>query len=85
MLVRVHNRCKIIDTDPGNNHCDESTVGLSADARTVHDQWSDGPQPGVERSATWWPDCLRVHRGGGVRRWRLDLAPGRDPIREERS
>jgi hypothetical protein len=31
------------------------------------------------------PDGPRVRRGGGVRRHRLDLAPGRDPVREERS
>jgi hypothetical protein len=30
------------------------------------------------------PDGPRVHRGGGVRRRRLDLAPGRDPVTEER-
>jgi hypothetical protein len=37
--------------------------------RTVHAYSSDGP---------------RVHRGGGVRRWRLNLAPGRDPVGVER-
>ena len=31
------------------------------------------------------PDGLRVLRGGGVHRRRLDLAPGRDPVGEERS
>jgi hypothetical protein len=31
------------------------------------------------------PDGPRVRGGGGVRRQRLDLAPGRDPIGEERS
>jgi hypothetical protein len=53
------------------------------------------------RSATWYrgwrslpdgrtvrayrPDGPRVRRGGEGRRRRLDLAPGRDPVREERS
>jgi hypothetical protein len=62
---------------------------------------TDGPQPGAGRSATWhrarvpcltsWtvhayrPDSPRVRRGGEVRRRRLDLAPGRDPVGEERS
>jgi hypothetical protein len=31
------------------------------------------------------PDGPRVHRGGEGRRRRLDLAPGRDPVGEERS
>jgi hypothetical protein len=30
-------------------------------------------------------DGRRVRRGGGVRRWCLNLAPGRDPVGEERS
>jgi hypothetical protein len=61
---------------------------------------ADGPRPGVGRSATWSrarvpcltdrtvrayrPDGPRVRRGGGVRRRRLNLAPGRDPVGEER-
>jgi hypothetical protein len=61
----------------------------------------DGPRPGVGRSATWnrglgslpdgrtvralGPDGPRVRRGGEGRRRRLDLAPGRDPVEEERS
>jgi hypothetical protein len=31
------------------------------------------------------PDGPRVRGGSGVRRWRLNLAPERDPIGEERS
>jgi hypothetical protein len=31
------------------------------------------------------PDGPRVPRGGGVHRRHLDLAPGRDPVGEERS
>jgi hypothetical protein len=31
------------------------------------------------------PKGPHVRRGGGVRRRRLDLAPGRDPVGEERS
>jgi hypothetical protein len=48
--------------------------------------------PGAGRSAPWGrtvralgPDGPRVRRGGGSRRRRLDLAPGRDPVGEERS
>jgi hypothetical protein len=62
---------------------------------------ADGPRPGAGQSATWYrgwrslpdgrtvrayrPDGPRVRRGGEGRRWCLDLAPGRDPVREERS
>jgi hypothetical protein len=61
----------------------------------------DCPRPGAGRSAAWCaaraslpdgrtvralgPDGPRVRRGGGSRRRRLDLAPGRDPVGEERS
>jgi hypothetical protein len=62
---------------------------------------ADCPRPGAGRSEAWCaaraslpdgrtvralgPDCPRVRRGGGSRRRRLDLAPGRDPVGEERS
>jgi hypothetical protein len=62
---------------------------------------SDCPRPEAGRSAAWCaaraslpdgrtvralgPDGPRVRRGGGSRRRRLDLAPGRDPVGEERS
>jgi hypothetical protein len=55
---------------------------------------ADCPRPGAQlgflcltagRSAPWGPDGPRVRRGGGSRRRRLDLAPGRDPVGEERS
>jgi hypothetical protein len=62
---------------------------------------TDGPWPGVGRSVTWrrgygscltsrtvcawWPNGPCVRMGGGVCRWRLDLAIGRDPVGEERS
>jgi hypothetical protein len=61
---------------------------------------ADGPRPGAGRSANWsrarvpWltdrtvrayrPDGPHVRRGGGVRRRRLNLAPGRDPVGEKR-
>jgi hypothetical protein len=61
---------------------------------------TDGPWPGAGRSAAWRrarvtcltgrtvrayrPNGPRVCRGGGVHRRRLNLAPGRDPVREER-
>jgi hypothetical protein len=58
--------------------------------------WSgaDGPRPGAGRSATWrrgygfLPDGRTVRACAGAaedRRRRLDLAPGRDPVGEERS
>jgi hypothetical protein len=62
---------------------------------------ADCPRPEAGRSAAWCaaraslpdgrtvralgPDGPRVRRGGGSRRRRLDLAPGRDPVGEERS
>jgi hypothetical protein len=62
---------------------------------------ADGPRPGAGRPATWYmglgslpndrtvrayrSDGPRVRRGGEGRRRRLDLAPGRDPVGEERS
>jgi hypothetical protein len=58
---------------------------LSAEARTVCGQGLDDPQPAV--GLRFLPDGLdgpRVRRGGGVRRQRLYLAPGRDPVGEER-
>jgi hypothetical protein len=55
---------------------------------------ADGPRPGAGRSATWLRarvpclTCWTVRvcaRAAKVARRRLDLAPGRDPIEEERS
>jgi hypothetical protein len=61
---------------------------------------ADGRRPGAGRSATWYrglgslpdgrtvrayrPDGPRVRMGGKGRRRRLDLAPGRDLVGEER-
>jgi hypothetical protein len=61
---------------------------------------ADGPRPGAGRSATWRkaqvpcptdrtvcayrPDGPRMRRGDRVRRRRLNLAPGRDPVGQER-
>jgi hypothetical protein len=69
-------------------------VVLSAQGLTVRGLGPDGPRPGARlgllcltagRTAPWGPDGPRVRRGGGSRRRRLDLAPGRDPVGEERS
>jgi hypothetical protein len=62
---------------------------------------ADGPRPRAGRSATWreakvscltagrsapWGRTVRACAGAAEdRRWRLDLAPGRDPVGEERS
>lgn len=78
----------------GANHSIRTVVVLSAQARTVHSQGSDYPRPGT---GAWVPyltaerstPCGRTVRacagGGEGRRRCLDLAPGRDPVREERS
>jgi hypothetical protein len=51
----------------------------------VRGQGSNGPRPGARaRVLTNEPDGPRVRRGAEVRRQRLDLAPGRDPVGEER-
>jgi hypothetical protein len=47
--------------------------------RTIHDLEQGLGFPALR------PDSPRVRMGGGSRRRRLDLAPGRDPIGEERS
>jgi hypothetical protein len=66
-------------------------VMLPGQTRTVRGTGPDGPRPGtgagdpcltVGRSA---PTGRTVRRGGEGRRRRLDLAPGRDPVGEERS
>jgi hypothetical protein len=75
------------------NHSIRTVAVLSAEA--------NGSWPGAERFATWRRarvSCLTVGRstpwgrtvcacagGGEGRRRRLDLAPGRDPVGEERS
>jgi hypothetical protein len=55
---------------------------------------ADGPRPGAGlrfscltagRSAPWGRTVRTCAEGGEVRRQRLDLAPGRDPVEEERS
>jgi hypothetical protein len=55
---------------------------------------ADGPWPGAKLSRDLAQglgslpdvsDSPRVRRGGGVHCRRLDLAPGRDPIGEDRS
>jgi hypothetical protein len=71
--------------DPGANHYDDNRRRCSLHRRgwsatrgqTVRDlaQGSGSLPDG--------PNGPRVHKGGGVRR--LDLAPGRDPVGEERS
>jgi hypothetical protein len=78
----------------GANHSIRTVAVLSAQARTVRGQEPDSPRPGTGasvpclttgRSAPYgW--MVRACAGGGEgRRRRLYLAPGRDPVREERS
>jgi hypothetical protein len=72
----------------------EPAAVLSTQGRTVRGQGPNGPRPGaglrfsfltVGRSVPWgW--TVRACAGGGEGRRRcLDLAPGRDPVGEERS
>jgi hypothetical protein len=77
---------KCVGTDTGANHCDDNRRRCSlhrcrrsaARGRMVRDlaQGSCSLPDG--------PDGPRVRRGSGVRRRRLNLAPGRDPVGEER-
>ena len=72
----------------------EPTAVLSGQTRTVRSTGPDGPRPGAGarvpcltagRSAPWG---RTVHACAGAvedHRRRLDLAPGRDPVGEERS
>jgi hypothetical protein len=78
----------------GANHCVRTGGGTLC-------RGADGPRPEAGRSATWYrvlgslpdgrtvrayrSDGPRVRRGGEGRRRRLDLSPGRDPVREDRS
>jgi hypothetical protein len=57
---------------------------LSGQVRTVRGTGPDGPRPGAGARVP----CRTVRAYAGAaedRRWRLDLAPGRDPVGEERS
>jgi hypothetical protein len=75
-------------------HSTRTVAVFSGQARTVCGQGPDGPRPGAgarasclttERSAPW-ARTVRVCAGAAEdRRRRLDLAPGRDPVEEERS
>jgi hypothetical protein len=77
----------IVGADPDVNHCIENLRRCSlhmrgrsaARGRMVHDlaQGSGSLPDG--------PDGPRMRKGGGVHRQHLNLAPGRDPVREERS
>jgi hypothetical protein len=75
-----------VGADPGANHCAENQRQCSlhrrersaARGQTVHDlAQGSGSLPDE-------PDGSRVRRDVGVRRWRLNLAPRRDPVGEER-
>jgi hypothetical protein len=58
----------------------------AARGRTVRDLTQGyGFLPDDRTVRTLGPDGPRVHRGGEGRRRRLDLAPGSDPVGEERS
>jgi hypothetical protein len=72
----------------------EPVAMLSSQARTVRGQGPHGPRPGTGawvpcltagRSAPWGRLVRACAGGGEGRRRRLDLAPGRDPVGQERS
>jgi hypothetical protein len=47
---------------------------------------ADGPRPSANaRVSADELDSLRMRRGDEVHKQHLDLTPGRDPVREERS
>jgi hypothetical protein len=83
-----------VGVDAGTNHCIENQRRCSLWRRgrsaTRGQTVCDLPQ-GLVPCLTCWtihacrPDGARVRRGCRVCRQRWDLAPGRDPIREERS
>jgi hypothetical protein len=59
---------------------------LSAQGRTVRAQVPDGPRPGARLGLLPDGRTVRAYAGAAEdRRRRLDLAPGRDPVGEERS
>jgi hypothetical protein len=67
---------------------------LSGQARTVRGLGPDGPRPGAGakvpcltagRSAPWGRTVRACAGAAEDRRWRLDLALGRDPVGVERS
>jgi hypothetical protein len=82
-------------------HSTRTVAVLSGQGRTIRTQGTDGPRAGDGRSArrgrtvrglaqglVFLPDDRTVRACAGAaedRRRRLDLAPGRDPVGEERS
>jgi hypothetical protein len=75
-------------------HSTRTVAVLSGQAQTVCGQGPDGPRPGagarvscltVVRSAPWDRTVRACTGAAEDHRRRLDLAPGRDPVGEERS
>ena len=75
-------------------HSTRTVAVLSGQARTVRGLGPDGPRPGAGawvlcltagRSAPWGRTVRACAGAAEDRRRRLDLAPGRDPVGEERS
>jgi hypothetical protein len=67
-------------------HSTRTVAMPSAQGRTVRTQGPDGPRPGARLGLL--PDGRTVRACAGAaedRRRRLDLAPGRDPVGEEKS
>jgi hypothetical protein len=76
-----------VGAEPGANHCVENRWQYSLRRRGRSATWckGEGSCLTVRAVCAWRPDGPHVHRFGGVRWQRLDLAPGRDPVRDERS
>jgi hypothetical protein len=77
-----------------SNTQEEPAAVLSGQARTVRGLGPNGPRPGAGarvscltagRSAPWGRMVRACAGAAEDRRRRLDLAPGRDPVGEERS
>jgi hypothetical protein len=75
-------------------HSTRTVAVLSGQARTVRGQGPDGPRPGAGarvscltagRSAPWGRTVRACAGAAEDCRRRLDLAPGRGPVGEERS
>jgi hypothetical protein len=78
---------KCVGADPSANHYVENRRRCSLHRRrqSVAKGWMVRALAQGSGSLPDEPDGPRVRRGGRVRRQRLDLTPGRDPVREERS
>jgi hypothetical protein len=70
----------------GVNHSTRTSGGALCTGADGPRQGPDGPRPGARLGFSAWGRTVRACAGAAEdRRRRLDLAPGRDPVGEERS